>query len=252
MSDSPLTVDAFLTRFNALPGVKLFPPMDEAGLKILPPDARRAMDTMPALHRELLQRTNGLSAWSGYFRLFGFGYTPQGAPDAFIWNLPNMWKFTWPGQVAEFFCFGDDGWGNQYVYRTVGMALKPEAGIFRLDWSMLAPTQIADTFEQFLEREWLVNARGPRDVKLAQAAAQFGPLATDQLLNYMPSPLLGGAETPENLRVLNARQAMILNGDIFSQWNTAPKGSVLQRIDTQMDRLGVMRLKLVFSPPASQ
>lgn len=246
-----LAASEFLHQLAPLPGARTFGPLGEPLLKILPADAKQALQNLPPLHRELLQQTNGLFVWSGYFRLFGFGYSPTGAPDAFIWNLPNMWKFTWPGHCATFFCFGEDGWGNQYAYRFAGGAVEPKSGIFRLNALTLTSLPIADTFEQFLMQEILANAREPRDVKLAQAAARLGPLAADQQIGYMPSPFLGGQPTLENIRLLQSRQNMILNGDIFSQISAAQPGSTVIRVDSANDQLGVMRLKLVFAPPAA-
>lgn len=245
------TADTFLQRLDALAGFRRFPPLSPATVKILPPDALAAHDALPPLHRELFTQSNGLLAFFGYFRLFGFGYSPDGAPDAFIWNMPFMWKFTWPNANADFFSFGEDGWGNQFAYRVAAKKPDPAQGVFVLHTDTLEPRPLAPTFDAFLTDFLLREAAQPTDPRLTDAWRRFGPLAVDSQLCFVPSPLLGVAPTPDMLRVMNARQARIFAGDIFTHLAKASPGAVVQNIETTDDPMGILRLKLVFAPTST-
>jgi hypothetical protein len=70
---------------------------------------------LPADHVELLKKSNGVTAYGGYFRLLSLG-------DMSSWNAPGRWKFAWPAHVAEYLCFGETAWGDQYAYRLVDLS----------------------------------------------------------------------------------------------------------------------------------
>src|SRR5688572_21367932 len=66
--------------------------------------------TLPTDHEELLSLVGGRLGYSGCFRLFS-------ADRAARWNAPACWKFAWPCDLTDFFCFGETAWGDQYAYK---------------------------------------------------------------------------------------------------------------------------------------
>jgi hypothetical protein len=86
----------------------------------------------------------------------------------------------------------------------------------------MTPTPVASTFSEFLEKEFVRSAKDPYDVLIKEARQEFGDLEIGQHLIYEASPLLGGAEEISNVRKIDARAAMICNGDIATQLDSGP------------------------------
>src|SRR5688572_985513 len=175
---------------------------------------------MPIPHEEILRKSNGLAVFSGYFRLFGI--KTRTCVDALWWNDPNCWKFAWSDRCQNYWCFGETAWGDQYAYRIDNLS-RGEYSVYFLDALSMTAEKIASNFEEFFEKEFIRNANQPYDGMIIKAQESLGPLDSESLLVYTPSLLLGGNEDLQNVQTMNARAAMICNGDIALQLQNAPR-----------------------------
>jgi hypothetical protein len=108
----------------------------------------------------------------------------------------------------------------------------------------MSATLLASTFLEFLQNEFLRCAKEPYDTLLAEARQIIGDLDTQEHLIYVPSPLLGGAEVISNVQKMDARSAMICNGDIAIQLDAGPADGSVKAIIPYDDIEGRMRLRL--------
>jgi hypothetical protein len=200
--------------------------------------------TLPEEHKTVLQWSNGLEFYAGYIRLFGL-YTAQSI-DAVGWNEPECWKFAWADRCSGYWCFGETAWGDQYAYSMKEWRKGGRAGVYLLDALSMTPQIVASSFVEFLEDELVPSARNPHDDLLIQARQRFGPLEVSSHLAYIPSVLLGGIEDINNVQVMNARAAMICNGDVAIQLDSAPSQVAVKGVQSYVDELQRTRLRLVW------
>lgn len=198
----------------------------------------------PIDHRVALYESNGAYAYGGYLRLFGVG--PDAKLDAMMWNDPKCWKFAWESRCSDYFCFGETAWGDQYAY-SIPALMSGESQVYFLDCLSMTPTPIASTFAEFLENEFIRSANEPYDGMIKKAREELGDLEIGEHLIYVPSPLLGGTEEISNVRKMDARSAMICNGDIASQLDAGPINGNVKAIVPYEDVEGRMRLELTWS-----
>ena len=78
------------------------------------------------------------------------------------------------------------------------------------------------------------------------ARQKFGVLEAACHLVYIPSLLLGGSEDINNVVKLDARAAMICNGDVATGLEAAPEEKTLKEVQTYEDDLHRSRLRLVW------
>jgi hypothetical protein len=199
---------------------------------------------LPADHVELLRWSNGLEAYYGFFRLFGV-HSNEGV-DAVVWNDPDSWKFAWDSRCLPYWCFGETAWGDQYAYRPDLLNNGNACPVYFLDCAAMTPKIIAPSFTQFLEKEFLRNAKDPYDQMTVRARQKFGSLDVGSHLVYIPSILLGGTEDIGHVQKMNGRAAMICNGDIAIQIDNGPINGTVSRVDTYDDAQGRTRLRLVW------
>jgi hypothetical protein len=169
---------------------------------------------LPATYRHLLDRADGLTAYGGYFRVFGI----EGAitPNLLTWNDEATWKFAWPPHARDYLCFGETAFGHQYAFRYDELR-RPSPPVYLLEAWALNPEPLADTFEGFLVEEFLRNAAQPYDEMITAARGIVGDLSTEEHVTYSPSPLLTGEECIDHIVKLPAAVAMIFNGDLARQ-----------------------------------
>jgi hypothetical protein len=202
--------------------------------------------TLAADHIAVLQQSNGIEAYSGYIRFFGL--QSAGGIDALAWNEPDCWKFAWGGRCDEFWSFGETAWGDQYAYSFNQLRSgAAEANVYFLDALSMTPQIVASSFTQFMKKEFLRSAREPYDEMLIQARRKLGPLESGSHLVYVPSVLLGGAEEIGHVQKMNARAAMICNGDIATQLDAGPAEAAVKGVESYEDELRRMRLRLVWT-----
>jgi hypothetical protein len=200
---------------------------------------------LPKDHEEVLRWSNGVEAYAGYVRLFGIHTTES--IDAVMWNEYEFWKFAWGNRCSEYWCFGETPWGDQYAYsyRSLQGGSAPE--VYFLDAVAMRPEIIASSFAEFFEREFLRSAKEPYDVMIKKARQKLGALDISSHLVYVPSLLLGGREEINNVQKMNARSAMICNGDIALQLAAGPDEGTVQAIQSYEDELHRTRLQLVWA-----
>ena len=111
----------------------------------------------------------------------------------------------------------------------------------------MTPRIWAPSFAEFLEKEFLRSAKVPYDSMTRQARQDLGVIETDCHLVYMPSLLLGGTEDINNVQKLDARAAMICNGDVAMELDAAPDEKTVKEVQTYEDDLHRSRLRIVWA-----
>jgi hypothetical protein len=111
----------------------------------------------------------------------------------------------------------------------------------------MTPTLVATSFTEFLEKEFVCSARDPYDVMTKQARAKLGDLGVNTHLIYVPSPLRGGVEDIGTVCEMNARAAMICNGDIATQLDNGPADQAIRGVQAYQDELHRQRIRLEWS-----
>jgi hypothetical protein len=119
--------------------------------------------------------------------------------------------------------------------------------VYILDCLSMTPTPVASNFSGFLVNELLRSAVDPYDVMIKEARKVLGDLEIGDHLIYTPSPLLGGREEISNVQKIDARSAMICNGDIAIQLDAGPADGNVKAITPYEDSEGRMRLKLTWA-----
>ena len=225
----------------SLSGVRLHPGADPGSLD----EFERSYGVqLPIDHRSALKESNGVQAYGGYLRLFGVG---AGANvDIGIWNDFNCWKFAWEYRCSDFMCFAETAWGDQYAYYIPAL-MQGSSQVYFLDFLSMTPTVVASSFTDFFEKEFVRSAGNPYDVMIKEARQVLGDLETGEHIIYNPSPLLGGAEESANIQKMEARMAIICNGDIASQLDAGPADGSVRTVTPYEDREGRMRLQLTWA-----
>ena len=201
--------DGFLRSIRGLAGVTVEPPAAEAEVERV---EAFAGVRLPALHRNLLLRANGIRAAWGYRRLYGVGDEPEQIGP---WNTPEMWKFAWPDALDDYLMIAGSGWGDQYAYRISELRRGVET-IHRLERSSMGLSRdaVADDPAMFL-RAFLMEARKPGP-PVHEARAAIGDLGPNELAILLPPPAITGAG-PSRLTKLFAPGVLIANGDVRRQ-----------------------------------
>jgi hypothetical protein len=200
---------------------------------------------LPATHRSILNCSNGLMVFNGYFRLFGCG---AGASiDMKVWNELSCWKFAWPNRKLEqFVSFGESAWGDQYAYSIDELLCGTEPRVFFFDAYNMSSEVLSGNFNEFLENEILRCSTCPYDAFTVSAYQRLGALTWDEHVIQVPSILITGHEAIEAIEKIDARSAMIINGDLATQLSERTEGKLLERLDTITDELGRMRINVVW------
>jgi hypothetical protein len=117
--------------------------------------------------------------------------------------------------------------------------------VFSLDAFEMQPEQVAESFSEFLDVEFLRQAASSYDSMTRAAKERLGPLGWNEHVTYVPSLLLGGAERIENVMKINARASMIINGDIATQSAAMPERSPAS-VDNYEDDYGRLRSRIIW------
>ena len=200
--------------------------------------------SFPPSFVSVLEASNGMETFGGYFRLFGLCTTE--CIDACVWNETDYWKFAWQGRCSAYWCFGETGWGDQYAFDRAALN-GAECRVYFLDALSMTSEVIASSFSEFFEKEFIRCAEEPYDVVIRKARQKLGQLEPDSHLVYVPSILLGGSEDIANVQKMNARAAMVCNGDIAVQLDAVPSQAVIKGVHPYMDESRRMRFKLEWS-----
>lgn len=199
--------------------------------------------SLPTDHQVALRESNGVEVYGGYVRLFGINTI--NSIDALRWNDESFWKFAWNDRCSEYWCFAETAWGDQYAYNKNEVYDK-EQKVYLLDGLSMTPTQVASSFSEFLYGEFFRSAKEPYDIMMTQARENIGDLDINTNLVYTPSILLGGIEDISRVQKMDARSAMICNGDIAIQLDSGPPDGMVQNIMPYEDAEKRMRLQIIW------
>jgi SMI1 / KNR4 family (SUKH-1)/Domain of unknown function (DUF1851) len=235
-------ISSLLQDLNHLKGVVFH---HEADAAILARFEAESGLMLPPEHKELLRSTNGIESSDGYVQLFGL-YPADAAVDSVLWNRPEYWKFAWENRVSTYWCFGETAWGDQYAYAMDALRAGTDPEVFFMDALSMTPEVVTSSFTEFLQKEFVRSAKNPYDQMVRLAHQKFGPLEAGVHLVYVPSVLLGGTEDIDNVRKMNARSAMICNGDIAVQLDAGPTNGTVKSVQPYEDEMRRMRLRLVW------
>lgn len=225
---------------KGIPGVSLHCAGDDSKMACV---AEAIGASLPRPHIQLLCSSNGIEAYHGYFRLFGI-FSSEGI-DGYEWNQESCWKFAWSGRCSGYYCFAETAWGDQYAYSLDGLK-KGDSTVYFLEGLAMTPEVAFRGFEEFFANEYVRCAKAPYDQMIVEAHRRFGRLGIDEHLAYVPSPLLGGEETPENIMRMNAVATMICNGDTAVQLDAGPEEGSVSGVEPYEDDRGRTRLRLLW------
>jgi hypothetical protein len=228
-------MEKFLSKLQGATGVTLFPPFDV--------QKRRDPMKLPKAHSEILNRSNGLAVYGGYFRLWGVEETSSLSIEK--WNESQYWKFAWNGRADDFLCFGSTAWGDQYAYHIRSLAAEKNAEVFLLDAITMEAEILSPNFEVFWHDEFVRNAFHPYDYMVVENRNTVGRLKFDELLAFDPPLQLGGTEDTAICAKLNARAVMVANGDLTTELDSLPDNAQILGARSYVDDLGRSRVKLV-------
>ena len=196
---------------------------------------------LPESHREILEKSNGIEVYGGYFRLFGVD--SKESIDLLNWNEPDCWKFAWQDRCSGFLCFAETAWGDQFAYSLASLS-HGSSEVYFLDALSMSGQVVAKSFDEFLKSEFLRSAREPYDLMIREARQKWESIEVNSHLVYVPSILIGGVEDIDNVQKISARSAMIFNGDIALQLDASPPNRAVESVLPYEDELHRMRLKL--------
>lgn len=200
---------------------------------------------LPTAHINLLAETNGLSAFGGYFLMFGVG---TGEIESLVdWNEIDTWKFAWAGRANDYLCFGSTAWGDQYAYYAPDRKVDEADPVYLLDAFTMSPELLSDNFQTFFETEMLRNASAPYDSLTKSTRARIGDLAPGELLGFQPPLQLGGTETTSKSIKMPARSVMVANGDLTMGIDALPEAATVKQVLPYSDEAGRLRLRLITS-----
>ena len=200
--------------------------------------------TLPADHQAVLTTMNGMTVAKGAFRLFGVRNEPY--LDIGQWNAHETWRFAWGAYAANYLLFGESAWGDQYAYRTDenGKIFGPE--VYLLDCVALGPEVLAGSFAEFLEREFLRNAREPYSPYTLEMIRRTDGIAAASHWVYTPSLALTGVEDLDTVVEMPAAMAMTIEGDIILSLDDAPPDAAPLGVVPWFDDMGRPRMRVLY------
>jgi hypothetical protein len=215
------------------------------------PESARLFATLPPIHQRLLRTTDGLETLGASYRLLGFDRPSVTALAA--WNREETWKFAWGAMAEPYLCFGQSVLGNQYAYRWDALGKGDATPVAELYAVTLEPVVEHDSFADFLRGEVAQVPDDPYHERIRRARERFGDFDPDQLLVYVPSPLLAGGRVDRSeLLPMEAATAMIVNGDLASQLAHRTDLDGLERLETYRDERGRERVRVVWAAGAGE
>lgn len=236
-----------IERLRRIPGSHFYDPVVIEGLDKLQESLGICF---PDSYRSFLSKTNGCEVFHGYFRIFGLD--SKRPIDVATWNEQLTWKFAWNGAASDFWCFGETVFGDQYAFANSDLRPGADAPVYQLHHiSMTADRSWADSFSLFVEDDLLVNASKPYLPRFNNAYHSLGPVKLENHLLLVPSLLFlpeGDHGEQSLFQTAPAKAAMIINGDLATQWESAPDGSVVRELTTFVDAKGLTRTRIMWEP----
>jgi hypothetical protein len=203
--------------------------------------AASLLGELPATYAAALRIANGFTINQGMNRIFGIRADRH--LDLRAWNEPEAWRFAWGARADGYLFFGETVFGDQYALRRLPGGGYAD-GVYLLDANLLGADLVADTFDEFLAKEVIRNAKMPYDPLAIAAMQAFGPVKPENHLVVTPSLLLGGVEDPANMMLMDSYTAMIYGGDIITAVDAVVGEAVVTAVEPWTDDRGRQRLRV--------
>jgi hypothetical protein len=192
-----------------------------------------------------LSRGDGLELFDGHVRIFGVGQA--GGIDSVAWNDVNCWKFAWGKRACKYWCFGESAWGDQFALETEKLAAERDPLVHTLFSLTMIPMDYKCSLRQFLkDQSTLYDNADWFDKQIRQ---KFPKVESDMHLIYVPPVSMIPPESEWNVAFvskMNARTAMICNGDIALQEELWPSGATPAGLETYQDDQERTRVKIIW------
>jgi hypothetical protein len=214
--------------------IVLHPGLDEAALD---EEAKAHYRLLPEQHQRLLRFSDGLEILGSSYRLFSLGRIVE-------WNRSEAWKFAWGDMADPYLCIGESVLGNQDAYLRDELGPEEPVQVYELYAVTLEPIVTYGSFEEYVRDRFVSPPDDSYTARIRKARQKLGGFRPDQLLVYTPSPLLlGGQLDVQELMPMDAKSAMIVNGDLASQiaWRDSLDG--FQRLEAYEDEKGRARVR---------
>jgi len=236
-----MTIQDLISNLNSLDSINFSKEIDKEYLLTL---LKENEIQLPQAHIEFLATNNGVESYGGYFRLFGVNN--DSFCDLLKWNKEDLWKFAWCGLLDDYFCFGETAWGDQYAYKIEELeSANPK--VYFIEGITMTEEVIANNFEDFLEKEFYLNSSSPYDEILVEVSQRVGELKLNEHITYIPSPLIGGEESAQNVQKMELLTAMVFNGDLCCQLADESQSKQIKEIQPFVDNEGRNRLKVIWN-----
>jgi len=208
-------------------------------------DLSAEFEMLPPSHRSLLRLVNGVTVYHGMFRLFGVG-RDDSYLDMASWNANETWRFAWDERLDPYWIFGENAWGDQYAYR------RNEDGgwdnrVWLLEAYFMRPEVLEDSFEEFMENDFLRNAREPYESFGREVVKRYGPISAADHWVLLPSMAIGGPEDIANVMKMRSVAAMIIAGDLAVPIDNSRDEERIAAVIPWVDGAGRARLKVSFA-----
>jgi hypothetical protein len=215
----------------------LHPPVD---VGVLEDFEREQNARLPAAHRQLLLRTNGLEAFGGTIRVFGIGL--GAGIDIREWNAWPTWRFAWEGRVDSYLCIAESGWGGQYAYRRDELSHQSDPRVYSLLQVDCSVVYEFRDFESFLDSGGFHGAFLV-DGDTRRARERLGDLRPDE--HYVQLEFFEPLD-PERVVKANSAETMILYGDMERETSGQPPTREYDSLEFFQDDEGRTRVRVTW------
>lgn len=201
-------------------------------------------EMLPSSHLSLLRLINGVTVYHGMYRLFGIGRS-EPYLDMGSWNAKGTWRFAWDDRLEPYWIFGETAWGDQYAYR------RSEDGgwdrrVYFLEANFMRADVLVDSFEDFMENDFLRNARESYDSFGREVVKRHGAISPADHWVLSPSVAIGGPEDLDNIMKMRSIAAMIIAGDLAVPIDNSRDDEYVAAVIPWVDDAGRARLKVSF------
>lgn len=229
--------DDLVTELEQAKHVQLHPAVDPAVLEHFEHEQNARL---PAAHRRLLMRTNGLEAFGGTIRVFGIG--PEAGIDIQGWNAWPTWRFAWEERADPYLCIGESGWGGQYAYRRDELQHRSDPPVYSLLHVDCSVVYEFRDFESFLDGGGFHGAF-LADGDTRRARERLGDLRPDE--HYIQLEFFEPLD-PERVVKADAIETMILYGDMGRETSGQPLTREYDHLEFFRDDQGRTRLQVIW------
>jgi len=183
--------------------------------------------------------TDGLTSGYGYVRVFGVG---EQVRDQIRWNDFECWRFACPSKAEGLWFFAENAHGGQYAYEYDENGSLRERVVY-VDQNM-TPAWTLPNFEVFVQNAVVKHATKPTDPLFEPTLRRLGTIPPNKHVVPVPHPCLGGDLASENVMLIDARTAMIMNADLWAEINRVGDVDQHSRAETYVDEKGRTRFRI--------